>query len=48
MKAYEGKLNADSVNDLSMKAIQGDIDFDKLEESLKQMFVLEKELKKWS
>lgn len=48
LKTYEGKLNADSVNDLSMKAIQGDINFDKLVESLKQMSELEKELKKWN
>lgn len=48
LKIYEGKLNADSVNDLSMKAFEGDIDFNKIGESLKQISELEKQLKKWN
>ncbi|WP_193014114.1 hypothetical protein [Staphylococcus equorum] len=45
LEVYEGKLNADAVNDLSMKAIQGDFDFGKLGEAMEQISKFEEQFK---
>ena len=46
LKVYEGKLNADITNDFTMKALQGDFDFEKLGKTLESMTKIEKQLKK--
>ena len=47
LKSYEGKLNADSINNLTMKAFEGDFDFEKLGDSLEQLSKLEKQVENY-